>query len=205
MSQARLIKAVIFDWGGVLCEDTARGLVTYFSRALDVDPQRLVKAFRPFLPAFQKGELSETELWRGLAASLGLDRQLTRPLWGEALRAIYSPREEMFVLAAQLKAKGYRIGLLSNAEMAAMEFFYEQSYQMFDEAIFSCAVGARKPEHRIYEVALERLRVLPTEAVFIDDRVDFIEGARKLGIHTILYRDPAQVRRELATLAIVLA
>jgi phosphoglycolate phosphatase-like HAD superfamily hydrolase len=49
------IKAIIFDWGGVLCEETALGLISYFSEALKVAPEPLVRAFRPFLPAFQKG------------------------------------------------------------------------------------------------------------------------------------------------------
>ncbi|MCJ7663451.1 MAG: HAD-IA family hydrolase, partial [Desulfobacterales bacterium] len=62
----------------------------------------------------------------------------------------------------------------------------------------------RKPEQRIYEIALERLGVHPHEAVFIDDRVDFIAGAKKLGIHTILFKDPEQVRQALACFAITI-
>jgi len=46
------------------------------------------------------------------------------------------------------------------------------------------------------------LGVKPYEAVFIDDRTDFIAGAQQLGIHTIHFEDPAQVRRELASLSI---
>ncbi|OGP82188.1 MAG: hypothetical protein A2Z08_01070 [Deltaproteobacteria bacterium RBG_16_54_11] len=75
---------------------------------------------------------------------------------------------------------------------------------MFDAAVFSCAEGTRKPEQKIYEIALERLGVKPHEAVFIDDRVDFIAGAKKLGIHTILFKDPEQVKQELASFAISL-
>ena len=198
------MKAIIFDWGGVLCEETALGLVSYFSKALQVAPDALVKAFRPFLAAFQKGQISEDNLWQGMCAALGIERLHNPSLWGEALRAIYVPKQEMFALAARLKEKGYTVGLLSNAEMAAMDFFYEQGYAMFDAAVFSCAEGMRKPEQRIYEIALERLGVHPHEAIFIDDRVDFITGAKKLGIHTILFKDPEQVRQYLASFVISL-
>jgi putative hydrolase of the HAD superfamily len=199
-----MVKAIIFDWGGVLCEDTALGLISYFSKALQVAPEPLVRAFRPFLPAFQKGELSEDVLWREMAAALGIEQLPNPSLWGQALRAIYVPKQEMFALASRLKAKGYTVGLLSNAEQAAMAFFYEQGYAMFDAAVFSCAEGTRKPEQRIYEIALERLNVTPHEAIFIDDRADFIAGAKRLGIQTILFKDHEQVRQDLAAFAISL-
>jgi len=63
---------------------------------------------------------------------------------------------EMFASGLTAQDKGYTVGLLSNAEMAAMAFFHEQGYAMFDAAVFSCAEGTRKPEQRIYEIALER-------------------------------------------------
>jgi putative hydrolase of the HAD superfamily len=199
-----MIKAIIFDWGGVLCEETALGLISYFSQALKVDPKPLVRAFRPYLPAFQKGEISEDDLWQGMCAVLKIERPYNQSLWGEALRAIYTPKREMFDLASQLKAKGYTVGLLSNAEQAAMQFFYEQGYAMFDVAVFSCAEGTRKPEQKIYEIALERLHVTPHEAIFIDDRADFLAGAQRLGIHTILFKGHEQVRQELTSFAISL-
>jgi len=198
-----MMNAIIFDWGGVLCEDTALGLISYFSKALAVTPEALVNAFRPFAAEFQKGLISENELWEGMSAALGVERPHNPSLWGEALRAIYRPKQEMLDLASAVKAKGYTVGLLSNAEMAAMHFFYEQGYgAIFDAAVFSCAEGTRKPEQRIYEIALERLGVEPHEAVFIDDRTDFIAGAQQLGIHTIRFEDPEQVRRDLIALSI---
>ncbi len=190
------VKAIIFDWGGVLCEET--------SRTLQVAPEPLVRAFRPFLPAFQKGKISEDDLWQGMCAELTIERPYNRSLWGESLRAIYVPKKEVFALASRIKEKGYLVGLLSNAEMAAMEFFYEQGYAMFDAAVFSCAEGTRKPEQRIYEIALERLNVTPHETIFIDDRADFIAGAERLGIRTILFKDHEQVKQDLASFAISL-
>jgi HAD superfamily hydrolase (TIGR01509 family) len=76
---------------------------------------------------------------------------------------------------------------------------------MFDATVFSCEEGTAKPERRIYEIALERLEVKPLETVFIDDRADFIEGAQKVGMHTIRFENPQQVKEALASLAILIA
>lgn len=185
-----------------MCDDTALGLISYFSKALAVTPEALVKAFRPFAAAFQKGQIPEDELWEGMSAALGVEQPHNPSLWGEALRAIYCPKEEMFDLASLIKNRGYQVGLLSNTESPSVRFFHEQGYAMFDAAVFSCAEGTRKPERRMYEIALERLGVKPHEAVFIDDRTDFVAGAKKLGIHTILFKNPGQVRRDLVALSI---
>ena len=200
-----MMRAVIFDWGGVLCEDTGPGLVAYFSQALGVAPEALNAAFIPCADAFQKGQISEDTLWENMSATLGVERPYNPSLWADALRAVYAPKEEMFALAALIKGKGYKVGLLSNAEVAAMELFYEEGYSMFDTTVFSCAVGTRKPEQRIYEIALERLGVKPLDALFIDDRTDFIEGAQKLGMHTIQFENPRQVKEALAALSIPIA
>ena len=197
-----MMKAIIFDWGGVLCDDTALGLISYFSKSLAVTPEALVSAFRPFAAAFQKGQIPEDELWEGMSAALGVEQPHNPSLWGEALHAIYCPNEEMFDLASMIKNRGYKVGLLSNTESPSVRFFHEQGYAMFDAAVFSCAEGTRKPERRMYEIALERLGVKPHEAVFIDDRADFIAGAHTIGIHTIRFENPEQVRRDLIALSI---
>ena len=106
----------------------------------------------------------------------------------------------MFSLASKLKSDGYRAGLLSNAETPAMKFFEEQRYYMFEATIFSCAVGVSKPERRIYEIALDALQVTPHEAIFIDDREDFIDSAKKIGIKTIHFISQPQVKTELKSL-----
>jgi HAD superfamily hydrolase (TIGR01509 family) len=50
--------------------------------------------------------------------------------------------------------------------------------------VISYEVGCAKPEPRIFEIALDRLGVAPSHALFVDDREENIEGARRLGIET---------------------
>ena len=196
-----MVKTIIFDWGGVLIEDPAPAMLNYFADSLGLRSEALHRVARDleakFLK-FQKGIVSEETIWEKLCFKLSVQKPGTPSLWGEAFRWVYKPREEMFSLACALKERGYKTGLLSNTEIPAMKYFYEQRYDMFDAAIFSCVVGMLKPERRIYEIALEQLETQPNDAVFIDDRKDFIDGAKDVGINTILFISPSQVEEELA-------
>ena len=78
-----------------------------------------------------------------------------------------------------------------------MKYFFKQGYDMFDEKIFSCAEGLTKPGTEIFELAPKRMSVDPKDAVFIDDREKYLEGATKVGLNTILFKTPAQAKTEL--------
>ena len=61
--------------------------------------------------------------------------------------------------------------------------------ELFEIVIDSSAVGIRKPDPRIYEMALAQLGVAADRAVFLDDAVGNVEAARALGMHAILVED----------------
>jgi putative hydrolase of the HAD superfamily len=199
------MKAIIFDWGGVLIDSPAPGMLALFAQKLGVTPEEVNNAYIPFGERFQKGQIAEHDLWEGLCAALGVARPYDPLLWEHVFGQVYTPKGEMFALASMLKDRGYKVGLLSNTESPAVRFFHQQGYTMFDATVFSCEEGTAKPERRIYKIALERLGIKPPEAVFVDDRPDFIEGARKLGMHTIRFENPQQVKEALASLAIKIA
>jgi len=191
-----MANAVIFDWGGVLIDAPARGLEGYCAEHLGVDEERLVEVFGGSLPEFQMGEVSEETFWEGICKELNIEVPSV-PLWSQAFRAVYSPKQEMFSLVSSLRREGYKTGLLSNKEMPAVEYFHEQRYDTFDTAVFSCIEGSIKPENEIYNVTLERLGVRPDAAVFVDDNGDNVRGAEAIGMRGILFESASQVKREL--------
>jgi len=123
-------------------------------------------------------------------------------LWADAFKAAYVPREDMFYVAARLRNNGYKTALLSNTEAAAMQYFYTFQYNMFDVLVFSCAEGTRKPETKIYELTVERLGAQPGQSVFIDDKPEYINGAKVTGLNTILFQSVGQVKNQLALLSV---
>jgi FMN phosphatase YigB (HAD superfamily) len=196
------IEAVLFDWGGVLIDNPASGLMSYCAKALGVSVEDYTRAHNACGEEFQKGRIAEGAFWRRVCDRLDCLRPKQASLWGEAFRAVYSPREDVFALARGLRQRGYRTSLLSNTESPAMEFFLELGYDAFDTATFSCAEGVFKPEREIYEVAAGKLRAALDACVMIDDRLDFVEGARATGMKGIVYESLAQVERDLAAIGV---
>ncbi|MGE5296216.1 MAG: HAD family hydrolase [Solirubrobacterales bacterium] len=191
------IEAVLFDWGGVLIDNPASGLMSYCAEALSVSVADYTRAHNEFGEEFQKGSITEAAFWRRVCDRLGCPPPEQASLWGRAFRAVYSPRDEVFALAGELRQRSYRTSLLSNTEAPAMEFFLELGYDAFDAATFSCAEGVFKPERAIYEVAAGKLQASPERCVLIDDRLDFVEGARAAGMKGIVYESLDQVKRDL--------
>lgn len=202
MLRVNKMKAVIFDWGGVLIDDPAPGLVSYCSQVLGVSVEDFSSVQKQFLPEFQKGLISEAEFWQKVCADLKLPTPKVDSLWANAFKSVYSPKSEMFGLAKSLRANGYKIALLSNTEAPAMELFHEHNYEMFDVLVFSCNELTRKPEKQIYEIVLDRLNVERSEAVLIDERADYINGANQVGIKTILFKNPVDTIQRLADYSI---
>ena len=66
-----------------------------------------------------------------------------------------------------------------------------------DGAIFSYTVKQIKPDLEIYETLLNQYKLKPEECVFIDDRMENIEGAEKAGIHGICFETIGQVKEDL--------
>jgi len=197
-----VIESVIFDWGGVLIEDPAPGIVKYCSEALAVSKEDYIKANDKFAADFQKGLISEEKFWERICSELGISKPKVPSLWADAFKAAYVPREEMFSLAAGLGKKGYKTAFLSNTEKPAMQYFYQFRYDMFDVLVFSCAEGTRKPERRIYELTVQRLGSEAGQSVFIDDKPEYINGAQQAGLNTILFESVSQVKNELARLGV---
>lgn len=196
------IESVIFDWGGVLIDDPTPGLMRYCAQALAVSKEDYIKAHSKFAEDFEKNLISEDTFWERICGELDVSKPKVPSLWADAFKAAYVPREDMFTVAARLRKNGYKTALLSNTEAAAMQYFYQLQYDMFDVLVFSCAEGTRKPEKKIYELTIQKLGSRPGQSVFIDDKPEYINGAKEAGLNTILSRNVEQVKNELAGLFI---
>ena len=195
-------KAVIFDWGGVLIDDPSPGLVEYCSQVLGASAQDYLQAYNKFGSDFHKGEIIEDGFWSKMCGQLHVATPENNSLWGEAFKAVYSPKEDVFSLARTLGDNDYKIALLSNTEVPAMRFFYEQKYDMFDALVFSCAQGCAKPQRRIYELAVERLGCQAAQVVFIDDKSEYTEAAKEAGLEAIVFESCGQIKTQLSQLGV---
>jgi putative hydrolase of the HAD superfamily len=110
---------------------------------------------------------------------------------------------EMIDLACQLKSR-YRLALCSNALITLRaELEAEPTLSsLFDVVIISAEVGLRKPDPRIFELTADRLHLPPTACLLIDDKPRNTLAAQAVGMLTITFTSPKQLRRELNQLGL---
>jgi hypothetical protein len=80
------IESVIFDWGGVLIEDPAPGMMRYLADALRVDEAEYVDAQRKFVADFRTGRICEDTFWQRVCGELDVPAPKTSSLWAAAFR-----------------------------------------------------------------------------------------------------------------------
>ena len=199
------VTAIVFDWGGVLIDNPAPGLMQHCAESLGVSTEQYTAVHNTHGGPFQKGQIPEDEFWHQVCTDLKCPEPGVPSLWGQAFRAVYSPKEAVFALAGQLRANGYKTALLSNTEVPAMEYFGELQYDMFDTLTFSCTEGTAKPEQRIYEIAANKLGVPCEQCVFIDDSPTYISGAVEAQMAGVLFQSPEQIGRALRDLGVTIS
>ena len=88
----------------------------------------------------------------------------------------------------ELRRRGFRIGLITVCTDDVPALWPETPFHgLFDAEVFSCSVGLRKPDPRIYQLACEQLGVEPQEAMFVGDGAnDELAGAERVGLTAVL-------------------
>jgi putative hydrolase of the HAD superfamily len=198
MMMAMSIQAVVFDIGGVLEITPDLGVAGTWESRLGLAPGELNQRMADAWQAGSIGTISMADVHRAAAQRLGLDqRQLAEfmaDLWREYLG---TANTELIEYVRGLRSR-YRTGILSNSFVGARE--REQAAYGFAELvdeIISHECGMSKPDPRIYALACARLGVEPTRTVFLDDYQPCVEGARRAGIHAVLYTGNAQAIRDI--------
>jgi putative hydrolase of the HAD superfamily len=98
----------------------------------------------------------------------------------------------------EVRSKGIKTAVLSNTIESHAEVIKNHGgYKNFDVVMLSNRVKLRKPEPKIYLLVVRRLKVKPRECIFVDDRKEFLKPARRLGIRTVLARNPRQVIHDI--------
>lgn len=108
----------------------------------------------------------------------------------------------MGILHQLAASEEYVLATVNNESRALNEFRLAKFDLLnhFDAFFSSCYLGLRKPNRKIYQIALDVLQRDPEEVIFIDDRAENVAAAASLGIHAIRYQGSSQLADELATL-----
>ena len=202
------IRAIIFDIGRVLVRVDIRQSQLGLTNGLPLTPEELWSAIEkdPCWSDWQEGRMSARDWHQNLCVRLGISlnfEQFTK-VWNSALDPRPIHPDSLF----ERLSKSYHLGLLSNTDpihVAHLESTYS-FFRYFPEPvrIYSCSVGASKPDPLIFRTALRTCKVSAEQAVYIDDIAAYAEAARSLGCTGIQFRSAEQLHQDLAVLGMKL-
>jgi len=197
----------LFDLGDTLfrllpmadvTEEFAQALASEgFADAYD-EAARILGSFREALYAgYGRGDLLEPAIADIAAPFIGTDeraRKLARELdrmLGEADIERWEPAAERDEFFDGLRGNGLRVAYVSNTLTSPAQMRRRlEEFGLLDHAevaVFSVEHGVRKPNPRIYELALRALGIEPSEAVFVGDRVrEDVRGPQAVGTRGVL-------------------
>jgi len=198
------IKNIIFDYGNVIFDIDFKIAQASFKKLgiTDIENFFAHKAHNQLFDDFETGAISPAEFREGIRKAANkpelTDAQIDEA-WNSLL--IGTIQENHDVL---LKVKDqYRTFLLSNNNEIHYDWiinylkttFNLNNYDTyFEKAYFSQHMKLRKPNTNIFEQVLKDNHLNPAETLFIDDSPQHIEGAKKVGLNTLLMTEkPAKL------------
>lgn len=199
-----MIKAVIFDVGGVLIrtEDPAPRRALEIKYNLEPGQAEYLAFNSEMGRAAQRGEITTAELWARVGERLGMSGDEPMTFYKTFFAGDFLDTGLMAFIRS-LRPR-YRTGIISNAQdnlhQVLGEFY--PVIDAFDVVVGSAYEGVMKPDPAIYRAALARLGVEPGEAVFIDDFAHNIAGAEAVGMHGIHFTPGLDLPAALAQLGV---
>lgn len=196
-----MLKAFVFDLGNVLLPFSHERMYAQVAALCGAEVTTVRQALLDgeLALGFERGAYTESELQaeleRRLAASFEADT-LHR-----AIADIFSPDLVMLRVVDVLKARGYRLVLLSNTNPIHVRWIAQEYavFEKFDDCVFSHEVRALKPEPAIYAAAIRRANCAAGECFYTDDIEAYVVAGRMAGLDAEVFTSAAafceQVRR----------
>lgn len=159
------------------------------AKLLDVTPEKLAPLYETDLILLDTGEISGDEFYGRMISGLELDIEPQK--LKDIIKNSYQRKEEVIEYVKELK-NDFEIALLTNFG----DYFDEcdqdwRISELFDKdkLFVSCRLGMRKPDEKIFEYVLDKLGKKAEEVIYVDDQEKYLEGAKRIGMHTLIFKD----------------
>lgn len=193
-------KAVIFDLFGTLVPNMSlsehRAVLAQMARLLSAPPDAFEQLWFDTFNERSTGIFqSPDDNVEYICRTLGVSVNETQVKLATQTRFEYSvksmiPRPEAIEMLSQLKSLGYKTGLISDCSAEVPAIWETIPFAgLIDIPIFSCSVGIKKPDPRIYQLSANQLAVKPQECLYIGDGSSReLSGAMQAGMNPVLIR-----------------
>lgn len=194
---------VIFDYGGVLALHQTREDAEHLAELAGLTPDVFNSVYWAERGAYDKGLMTAEDYWNGMAVKSG------KTFTADQIRLLIEADniswthfdDEMYAYVRKLRSAGKRIAVLSNMphELGEVIKATTEGFEPFHHITLSYEVRSIKPEPEIYEHCLAGLGLEAKDVLFLDDRPENIEGARRLGIDGIRFTSRDEVLPQVDT------
>ncbi len=196
-----MIKIIAVDLGGVYFEVGTKIALKKIYQIVNVSKKKVDEIFRSYPKKegelYHKGKITKQKFWSAAVERLKISREKITELQ-EIWNSSYKPIKGMKELVSELR-KNYKVVAFSGNIKERIEYLNEK-YKLnedFDGFVLSFDFGLDKKEKEFYRILLEKVKCEPEECLFIDDRQDFLNIAKSLGIKTILFKNAEQLKSDL--------
>jgi epoxide hydrolase-like predicted phosphatase len=203
------IKAIGFDYGGVIGGVGRIGgnFTKQVSEILGMSEEEYRNVYFSMNDKINTGEIDNWRaFWKLFVEKIGQpDKyEAVAALSDEANKYATDIDQNMIALIDELRANGYKTGLLSNATAEMGRKLRELGVDKhFDVFHISSEIKMMKPDPNVFMNFAEALHVQPNEMVFIDDAEKSLSTATDVGFVPILFSSYDQLKGELSKLNIV--
>ena len=196
-SETYMIKAIIFDLGGVLFTNGTGQFIDRLVARYNLDRDQVKNVIDGGIGTlYREAKISRDEFWKKAIESLGIvaDADTLEEDWIRGYELIQGTKDLIVELTKQ-----YKIYYLSDNVKERVEKLNERYdfLRWFAGGIFSHEVGVRKPDPRLYRLILDNAKVFAPEALYIDDKPRNLEPARDMGMATILFESPEKILQQV--------
>lgn len=108
--------------------------------------------------------------------------------YGRIKDALLNIDSQVTDVLQKLRNDGNRLCIISNADCIDIRYWEESALKnYFDEVIFSCNEGVIKPDKKIYELAMNRMKADSSDCIYVGDGgSNELYGAKQAGMKTVL-------------------
>jgi putative hydrolase of the HAD superfamily len=195
------LRAVIFDYGLVLSGPPEPGARARLLEISGLSPEVFDAYYWRYRLDYDRGTLNGHSYWPTIARDTGMffSREQIEALIEQDVLLWATVDPTMLEWVNRVRASGMKIAILSNMGEDLLAYMRENFgwLDRFHHLTWSCELNLIKPMAAIYEHTLEKLNVSADEALFLDDRIENVEGARAVGMHGLLFRDAHNLQEVL--------
>lgn len=198
------IEAVIFDVGGVLVlgensllkkgKIIPSGVHQFVAKKLGISVDQYFDSIDTNYALAIEGKIPYKKIKKILSKNLKISEKKLESLYINSYRKHFKQNKQLFEQAFKLKKLGYKIGVLSDQwYLSKRALMPDKLYKNFNPVILSFNVGMRKPNPKIYNLMLKKLKISPSKIIFIDNQKWNLVPAKKLRMKTILFKNNKQL------------